>query len=128
MDFNDPTFLEVYDACLEGLKRVLKTRQHVFLYTASGHGAWEASLVNLLSPGDTVLILESGHFSESWARMAGDLGLEVRMVPADWRRGVDIAAVQAALAADTGHAIKAVCAVHNETSTGMVLPVQEVRA
>ncbi|MBV1796357.1 alanine--glyoxylate aminotransferase family protein [Siccirubricoccus sp. G192] len=128
VDFNDGAFLEVYDACLEGLKRVLKTRQHIFMYTASGHGAWEASLVNLLSAGDTVLILETGHFSDSWAHMARDLGLEVRVVPADWRRGVDMAAVRAALAADTAHVIKAVCAVHNETSTGMVLPLAEVRA
>ena len=128
MDFNDPAFLEVYDACLEGLRRVLRTRQHVFLYTGSGHAAWEASLVNLLSPGDAVLILESGYFSESWARMAKDLGLEVRTVPADWRMGVDIAAVRAALAEDAARAIKAVCMVHNETATGMMIPIQEVRA
>jgi alanine-glyoxylate transaminase / serine-glyoxylate transaminase / serine-pyruvate transaminase len=128
MDFNDPAFLEVYDACLEGLRRVLRTRQHVFLYTGSGHAAWEASLVNLLSPGDAVLILESGYFSESWARMAKDLGLEVRTVPADWRMGVDIAAVRAALAEDAARAIKAVCVVHNETATGMMIPIQEVRA
>ena len=128
MDFNDPAFLEVYDTCLEGLRRLLRTRQHVFLYTGSGHAAWEASLVNLLSPGDTVLILESGYFSESWARMAKDLGLEVRTVPADWRMGVDIAAVRAALAEDAARAIKAVCVVHNETATGMMIPIQEVRA
>jgi alanine-glyoxylate transaminase/serine-glyoxylate transaminase/serine-pyruvate transaminase len=128
MDFNDPKFLEVYDECVAGLKRVLKTTQHVFLYTGSGHAAWEASLVNLLSPGDTILILESGYFSESWARMGRDLGLEMRTVPADWRMGVDMAAVRAALAADTAHTIKAVCVVHNETATGMMIPVQEVRA
>jgi len=128
MDFNDPAFLAVYDACLEGLKRVLRTRQHVFLYTGSGHAAWEASLVNLLSPGDTVLILESGYFSESWARMAKDLGLEVRTVPADWRMGVDIAAARTALAADAARAIRAVCVVHNETATGMMIPIPELRA
>ncbi len=128
VDFNDPDFLGVYDACVEGLKRVLKTRQQVFLYTASGHGAWEAGLVNLLSPGDAVLIPETGHFSDSWAHMVRDLGLEARTVPADWRRGPDLDAVRAALAADAGHAIKAVCAVHNETATGIVLPIAEVRA
>jgi alanine-glyoxylate transaminase/serine-glyoxylate transaminase/serine-pyruvate transaminase len=128
VDFNDPNFVAVYDACVTGLKRVLKTEQTVFLYTGSGHAAWEASLVNLLSSGDTVLILESGHFSLSWGRMATDLGLEVQTVAADWRRGVDIAAVRAALAADTAHAIKAVCVVHNETATGMMIPVAEVRA
>jgi alanine-glyoxylate transaminase/serine-glyoxylate transaminase/serine-pyruvate transaminase len=128
VDFNDPNFVEVYTACIDGLKRVLKTTQDIFLYTGSGHAAWEACLVNLLSPGDTVLIVESGYFSESWAKMAGDLGLEVRTVAADWRRGADPAAVQAALAADRDRAIKAVCAVHNETATGMMLPVQEIRA
>jgi alanine-glyoxylate transaminase/serine-glyoxylate transaminase/serine-pyruvate transaminase len=128
VDFNDPAFIEIYDACVVGLKRVLKTRQSLFMYTGSGHAAWEASLVNLLSPGDTVLILESGHFSDSWAHMARDLGLELRTVPADWRQGVDMGAVRAALSADTAHAIKAVCAVHNETSTGMVIPIAEVRA
>ncbi|MCW3474195.1 pyridoxal-phosphate-dependent aminotransferase family protein [Limobrevibacterium gyesilva] len=128
VDFNDPAFLKVYDACIEGLKRVLKTRQHLLMYTASGHGAWEASLVNLMSPGDLVLILETGNFSESWARMAEGLGVRVQTVPADWRRGIDIAAVRAALDADTAREIKAVCVVHNETATGMSLPVGEVRA
>ncbi|WP_043364643.1 alanine--glyoxylate aminotransferase family protein [Belnapia sp. F-4-1] len=128
VDFNDPNFIEVYTACIDGLKRVLKTTQNIFLYTGSGHAAWEACLVNLLSPGDTVLIVESGYFSESWAKMAGDLGLEVQTVAADWRRGADPAAVQAALAADRDHRVKAVCVVHNETATGMTLPVQEIRA
>ena len=128
VDFNDPAFGEVYWHCVAGLKRILKTRQEVFLYTGSGHAAWEASLVNLLSPGDVILILESGHFSQSWGRMATDLGLEVRTVPADWRRGVDLADLRAALAADRDHAIKAVGVVHNETSTGLMIPVQEVRA
>jgi alanine-glyoxylate transaminase/serine-glyoxylate transaminase/serine-pyruvate transaminase len=128
VDFNDPAFMEVYEACFDGLKRVLKTRQHLFMYTGSGHAAWEASLVNLFSPGDAVLIPETGHFSDSWAKMARDLGLEVRQVPADCRRGVDMAALRAALAADENRAVKAVCAVHNETSTGMALPLAEVRA
>lgn len=128
VDFNDPAFAEVYWHCIAGLKRVLKTEQEVFLYTGSGHAAWEASLVNLLSPGDVILVLESGHFSQSWGRMATDLGIEVRTVPAEWRRGVDMAELRAALAADKGRAIKAVGVVHNETSTGMMIPVQEVRA
>jgi alanine-glyoxylate transaminase / serine-glyoxylate transaminase / serine-pyruvate transaminase len=129
VDFNDPAFMEVYEACFEGLKRVLKTRRgQLFMYTGSGHAAWEASLVNLFSPGDAMLILETGHFSDSWGNMARDLGLVVRQVAADWRQGVDMAALRAALSADKEHAIKAVCAVHNETSTGMVLPLAEVRA
>jgi alanine-glyoxylate transaminase/serine-glyoxylate transaminase/serine-pyruvate transaminase len=128
VDFNDSNFIEVYDACVAGLKRILKTRQSLFMYTGSGHAAWEACLVNLLSPGDTVLIVESGYFSESWAKMAKDLGIEVQIVAADWRRGVDIPAVQAALAADAERTIKALCVVHNETATGMMIPLPEIRA
>ena len=128
VDFNDPAFLSVYEGCVAGLKRILKTEQELFFYTASGHGAWEASLVNLLSPGDQVLVLETGYFSESWAKMAKDLGIEVRTLAADWRRGIDMAALRAALIDDSGHAIKAVCVVHNETVTGMMIPLPEVRA
>lgn len=128
IDFNDPAFLAVYDRCVEGVKRVLQTEQSVFMYTGSGHAAWEASMVNVFSPGDTLLVIETGYFSENWAKMAGDLGLQVRTVAADWRRGLDVAALRAALAADTGHEIKAVCAVHNETATGMMLPLAELRA
>ena len=128
VDFMDPEFIKLYEACAAGLKRVLKTRHHLFFYTASGHGAWEASLVNLLSPGETIMVLETGNFSESWGRMAEGFGVNVQTIPSDWRRGVDMAAVRAALAADTAHAIKAVCVVHNETSTGVTLPIEEVRA
>jgi alanine-glyoxylate transaminase / serine-glyoxylate transaminase / serine-pyruvate transaminase len=128
IDFHDPEFVPVYDAAFAGVKRVLRTRQHLFMYNASGHGAWEASLTNLLSPGDTVLVLESGYFSEEWAAMARSHGLAVRMVAADWRRGVDIQDVRRALEADSAHAIKAVCVVHNETATGMMLPLPAIRA
>lgn len=128
IDFNDPAFLKVYDAAVEGVKRVLKTQHEVFLYTGSGHAAWEAALVNLFSPGDLLLVPETGHFSDSWGKMAKDFGLEVRTLAADWRRGIDFAELRATLAADTGHAIKAICAVHNETATGMVLPLADIRA
>jgi len=128
IDFNDPAFLAVYDACFEGLKKVLKTKHHLFMYTASGHGAWEASLVNTLNPGDLVLIPETGHFSDSWAKMCGTLGFEVQHVAADWRRGVEISAIEAALAADTAHRIMAVCCVHNETAAGTRMPLEQVRA
>ncbi|MFN3450482.1 MAG: pyridoxal-phosphate-dependent aminotransferase family protein [Roseococcus sp.] len=132
IDFNDPAFLAVYDGCVAGLKKVLKTTQHLFMYTASGHGAWEASLVNTLSPGDLVLIPETGYFSDSWAKMCGALGFEVRMVAADWRKGCDIAAIEAALAEDMaaagGPRIKAVCCVHNETAAATRLPIEQVRA
>ncbi len=128
VDFNDPAFLTVYDGCVAGLKRVLRTQQEVFLYTGSGHAAWEAALVNLFSPGDALLMIETGHFSESWAKMARDFTLDVRVLEADWHRGADMAALRAMLAADTAHVIKAICAVHNETATGMVLPLAEIRA
>ena len=128
IDFMDPEFVQVFQAGVAGLKRVLRTEGEVFLYTASGHGSWEATLSNLLSPGDTVLVLESGWFSEGWAEMATKHGLKPVVVAADWRRGIDPQAVRAALQADTGHAIKAVLAVHNETATGMAMPLAEVRA
>jgi alanine-glyoxylate transaminase / serine-glyoxylate transaminase / serine-pyruvate transaminase len=127
IDFSDPAFVEVYQAAFAGLKRILRTDQHLFLYNASGHGAWEASLTNLLSPGETILVLESGYFSQEWAALARAHGLEVRVVGADWRRGVDIADLRRALAADSAHVIKAVCAVHNETATGMMLPLPPIR-
>ena len=128
IDFNDPEFQEVYAEAFAGVKRILRTSGHLFMYNASGHGAWEASLTNLLSPGDTILVLETGYFSEEWGVMGRGHGLEVRQIDADWRKGVDLAALAAALAADTGHAIKAICAVHNETATGLMLPLDEIRA
>ena len=127
IDFNDPAFIKVYEKCVAGLKRVLKTNQQIFMYTGSGHAAWEASLVNLFSPGDKLAIIETGHFSQNWAQMAEDLSLEVQTIGADWRRGLDFATLRATLAADKTHSIKAVCAVHNETATGMELPLKQVR-
>ncbi len=127
IDFNDPAFLEVYDRCVAGVKQVLKTQSEVFFYTASGHGAWEAALVNLCSPGDALLVIETGYFSEGWAHMAADLGLQPETLASDWRRGVDLAALEARLREDRDHKLKALCVVHNETATGMSLPVPEVR-
>ncbi len=128
IDFNDPDFVPIYDAAYAGVKKILRTRQHLFMYNASGHGAWEASLINLLSPGDTILVLDSGYFSEEWAAMARAHLLDVRVVHADWRVGVDIADVRRALAEDTARAIKAVCVVHNETATGMTISLPAIRA
>jgi alanine-glyoxylate transaminase/serine-glyoxylate transaminase/serine-pyruvate transaminase len=128
VDFNGPDFLAVYDRCIAGLKRVLRTEQHLFMYTGSGHAAWEATLANLLSPGDRILIPETGHFSENWGKMAADLGIEVQTLAADWRRGADYGALRATLADDTAHAIKALGIVHNETSTGMTLDLPRIRA
>ncbi len=127
IDFQDPDFAEIYDAAFAGVKRILRTEQHLFMYNASGHGAWEAGLTNLLSPGDTILVLESGYFSDEWAAMARRHGLAVHMLEADWRRGADMAALRQVLDADTAHLIKAVCAVHNETATGLALPLPAVR-
>lgn len=127
-DFMEEAFIALVCDCTARLKRVLGTSGEVFMMASSGHGAWEASLVNLFSPGDTLLMLESGYFSESWTEMARKFGLKVETVPADRRRGIDPAAVEAALRADSGHAIKAVCAVHNETSTGVTVPQPALRA
>jgi alanine-glyoxylate transaminase/serine-glyoxylate transaminase/serine-pyruvate transaminase len=101
----------------QGIKRIFKTRHPVIIYPASGTGAWEAALVNTLSPGDKVLMAETGHFASLWHKMATKLGLQVEMIPGDWRHGADAAEIEARLAADKSHAIKAVCVVHNETST-----------
>src|ERR1700759_269162 len=80
IDFNDPEFVEVYNTAVTGVKHVLQTKQHLFFYNASGHGAWEASLTNLLSPGDRILVLESGYFSDEWANMARGHGLDVHLI------------------------------------------------
>jgi len=128
VEYNDSAFLEIYDQGFAGLKRVLGTRHNLFMYNASGHGAWEAALQNLLSLGDTVLVVESGVFSDSWAEMAGKLGYKVDSVKGDWRRGIQIADLAEHLRADKAHAIRAVCVVHNETSTGVTLPLPQIRA
>ena len=127
IDFMDREFMGVFEQAKAGLKRVLGTEGELFFYTASGHGAWEATFANLLSPGDRVLVIESGWFSEGWSAMAAKFGIEVQVVAADWRRGADMGAVTAALKADAAGTIKAVLAVHSETATGMALPIGEVR-
>jgi alanine-glyoxylate transaminase/serine-glyoxylate transaminase/serine-pyruvate transaminase len=112
---------------LEKVKPVFGTTDPVVIYPASGTGAWEAALVNTLSPGDAVLFFETGHFAVLWEHMARSLGLDVEVVPGDWRHGVDPAVVQERLTADTERRIRAVCVVHNETSTGVTSRVGEVR-
>lgn len=128
VDFNDPEFLAVFDRAVAGLKRILGTTGHVFLYAASGHGAWEGTMLNLFSPGDRVLMVESGYFSEAWGLLSAKHGILVETVAADWRRGVDLGAIAERLAADRGHQIRALCVVHNETLTGVTLPLGEIRA
>lgn len=127
IDHRGPEFAALGKEVLEGMKQVFKTRHPVVIYPASGTGAWEAALVNTLSPGDRVLMYETGQFATLWRRMAGRLGLEVDFIPGDWRRGADAGAIEARLADDREHAVKAVCVVHNETSTGAVTRVAEVR-
>jgi alanine-glyoxylate transaminase/serine-glyoxylate transaminase/serine-pyruvate transaminase len=127
VDFMDAEFMGMFQHCVAGVKAILKTTQHVFFYAGSGHAAWEASLVNVFSPGETLLILESGNFSESWGKMAGNLGIKVETLAGDWSKGPNMAELQALLAADKDHKIKAVGAVHNETSTGVTVPLADVR-
>jgi alanine-glyoxylate transaminase/serine-glyoxylate transaminase/serine-pyruvate transaminase len=127
IDHRGPEFQQLGQAVLGGLKQVFKTKGHVIIFPASGTGAWEAALVNTLSPGDKVLMFETGHFATLWLNMAKRLGLEPLFVPGDWRHGVDVREVEAKLAEDKAHAIKAVMIVHNETSTGVATRVGEVR-
>ncbi len=128
MDHRGPAFGEMSRSLLADIKKVFKTDNHVIIYPASGTGAWEAALVNTLSPGDRVLMYETGQFATLWLNLAGRLKLEAEFVPGDWRHGVDPSAVEERLVADKAHEIKAVCMVHNETSTGVASRVAEVRA
>jgi len=127
MDHRGPDFAALGKACLAGMKKVFQTEAHVVIYPASGTGAWEAALVNTLSPGDRVLMSETGQFATLWQKLATRLGLVTEFLPGDWRHGADPAAIQKRLAEDTGHTIKAVCVVHNETSTGVTSRIGEVR-
>jgi alanine-glyoxylate transaminase/serine-glyoxylate transaminase/serine-pyruvate transaminase len=127
IDHRGPEFAALALDCIGGMKRVMRTAGPVMIYPASGTGAWEAALVNTLSPGDRVLMVETGQFATLWREMAGRLGIEVDFVPGDWRHPVDPAIVEQKLAADKAHALKAVCIVHNETSTGVFSRVDEVR-
>ena len=127
MDHRGPEFGTMGLEILGNLRRVFQTEGPVVIYPASGTGAWEAALTNTLSPGDRVLMCRTGWFATLWKDMADRLGLDPVFIDTDWRRGADVAALDAALSADTAHRIKAVCVVHNETSTGCVSPIAEVR-
>jgi len=127
VDHRGPEFQDVSKEVLAGLKRVFKTRSPVVIFPASGTGAWEAALVNTLSSGDKVLMVETGHFATLWLNMAKRLGLDPVFIPGDWRHGADPAAIEAKLAEDKGKQIKAVMVVHNETSTGVTSRIGEVR-
>ncbi|HEY9460491.1 MAG TPA: aminotransferase class V-fold PLP-dependent enzyme [Paralcaligenes sp.] len=127
IDHRGPEFGEIGKTVLAGMKKVFKTKGDVVIYPASGTGAWEAALVNTLSPGDLVLMAETGHFAALWKKMAVKLGLKVEFLPGDWRRGADAATIEARLTSDKEHAIKAVCIVHNETATGVTSNIPAVR-
>ena len=128
IDHRGPEFIELAHGVLAGIKRIFRTKNPVIIYPSSGTGAWEAAIVNTLAPGDTVLMAETGHFATLWKNLAQKFKIVVEFVPGDWRHGADIAAIEAKLASDGGHKIKAVMVVHNETSTGCVTHPQDVRA
>ncbi|MCB4824449.1 pyridoxal-phosphate-dependent aminotransferase family protein [Roseicella aerolata] len=127
MDHRGPDFGRFGKQLLEKVRAVFKTEGPVVIYPASGTGAWEAALTNTLSPGDRVLMCETGWFAHLWQEMADRLGLKAQFLPTDWRRGADVPAIEAALREDKAHEIKAVCVVHNETSTGCTSRIDEVR-
>ncbi|MEV1293769.1 aminotransferase class V-fold PLP-dependent enzyme [Pseudonocardia sp. NPDC049635] len=128
IDHRGPEFGELGAQLLRDIRPVFGTTGPVVIYPATGTGAWEAALVNTLSPGDAVLTFETGHFATLWQEMARNLGLEVDVVPGDWRHGADPAVLAQRLAVDSTHRIRAVCVVHNETSTGVTSRIPEIRA
>jgi len=127
VDFNGADFRAIQDECFAGLKRVFKTEGTILGYAATGHGAWEAALVNLFSPGDKVLVIESGFFSLNWGLRGEAFGFEVETLPNDWRRPADPAQLEARLREDREHKIRAVLLVHSETSTGVANDVAAMR-
>src|SRR5437773_8018080 len=127
IDHRGPEFAQLGQEIVAGMKRVFQTEDTVVVYPSSGTGAWEAALTNTLSPDERVLMFETGHFATLWHQMASRLGLDIEFVPGDWRHGVDPALVEEKLTADKAHAVKAVCVVHNETSTGVTSRVAEIR-
>jgi alanine-glyoxylate transaminase/serine-glyoxylate transaminase/serine-pyruvate transaminase len=128
IDHRGPEFAVMTKAVIAGMKSVFQTQGDVVIYPASGTGAWEAALANTLSPGDRVLMSETGHFATLWRKLAERLTLQVEFIPGDWRQGADAAEIEKRLRADAGHAIKAVCVVHNETSTGVTTRIPPIRA
>jgi alanine-glyoxylate transaminase/serine-glyoxylate transaminase/serine-pyruvate transaminase len=128
LDHRGPEFQKLGHRVLSGIKTIFKTEQPVVIFPASGTGAWEAALVNVMSPGDKVLMYETGHFAFLWQELAKKLGLVPETIQSDWRGGVDAAKIEERLRADSGHEIKAVCVVHNETATGATSHIDKVRA
>jgi len=127
IDHRGPEFAQLARRALDGIKTIFKTTNPVIIYTATGTGAWEAALVNTMSPGDRVLMVETGQFATLWKRMAESLGLKPEFIPTDWRIGAEPAVIEAKLKDDKAHQIKAVCVLHNETATGCLSPIAEIR-
>jgi alanine-glyoxylate transaminase/serine-glyoxylate transaminase/serine-pyruvate transaminase len=127
IDHRGPEFAKLAMRCLEGIKTIFKTTNPVIIYTATGTGAWEGALINTLSPGDRVLMVETGQFGTLWKNMAEKIGLKPEFITTDWRHGADPAAIEAKLREDKNKEIKAVCVLHNETSTGCLSPIAEIR-
>jgi alanine-glyoxylate transaminase/serine-glyoxylate transaminase/serine-pyruvate transaminase len=127
IDHRGPEFQRLCREVTEGAQAVFKTSGPVIIYPSSGTGAWESAIVNTLSPGDRVLMAETGHFAMLWRKVAERWGLEVELLPGDWRRGAKPAEIEARLAEDRTHAIKAVMVVHNETSTGVTSRIADIR-
>jgi alanine-glyoxylate transaminase/serine-glyoxylate transaminase/serine-pyruvate transaminase len=127
IDHRGPEFAKLARRALDGIKTIFKTTNPVIIYTATGTGAWEGALVNTMSPGDRVLMVETGQFATLWKRMADSLGLKPEFIPTDWRIGAEPAAIEAKLKDDKAHQIKAVCVLHNETATGCLSPIADIR-
>jgi alanine-glyoxylate transaminase/serine-glyoxylate transaminase/serine-pyruvate transaminase len=127
IDHRGPEFAKLAAEVLEGLRPIFQTRGPVVIYPGSGTGAWEAAIVNTLSPGDRVLMFETGHFSQLWRQVAENFGVRVEYVPGNWRHGARAADAEARLAGDKDHSIKAVVVVHSETSTGVTSHISEIR-
>ena len=127
IDQRGPEFAKLGKRVLEGIKTIFKTTQPVIVYTATGTGAWEAALVNTLSPGNRVLMVETGQFAALWKVMAERLGLKPEFIKTDWRVGADPKLIEEHLRKDKAHEIKAVCVLHNETATGSLSPIDEIR-
>ena len=127
IDHRGPEFQSSPSGVLEGIKTIFKTTNPVIIYTATGTGAWEAALVNTLNAGDRVLMVETGQFATLWKKMAEKIGLKPEFITTDWRIGADPNGDRGALREDKAHEIKAVCVLHNETSTGCLSPIAEIR-
>src|SRR3954469_12879714 len=127
IDHRGPEFAKITKKALEGIKTIFKTTNPVIIYTATGTGAWEAALANTLSPGDRVLMIETGQFAALWKKMAERLGLKPEFISTDWRQGIDPKVIEAKLREDKNKEIKAVCVLHNETATGCLSPIAEIR-